>query len=143
MGMKEEQFHHLTYGLTMALAETLQRQNPGMAVCYVSGVGTDSSEKGRVMWARVKGKTENRLLSLFPGKAYMFRPGYIQPTEGLKNTYTVYKFVGLLYPVWKFLFRRYVTSLQEIGAAMIRVCEHGSEKKILECRDINALGKIL
>ncbi len=141
VGMKEDRFHHLTYDLTIALAKVLQQQNPGMTVCYVSGTGTDSTEQGRVMWARVKGKTENSLLSLFPGKAFMFRPGYIQPTEGLKNAYTVYKYVGLLYPVWKFLFGRFVTSLRELGTAMILVSLKGHGKNVLESRDINALAK--
>jgi nucleoside-diphosphate-sugar epimerase len=141
VGMKEDQYQRLTFDFTIALARVLQKQNPSMTVCYVSGVGTDSTEKGRVMWARVKGKTENSLLSLFPGKAFMFRPGYIQPTEGLKNTYTVYKYVGLLYPVWKFLFSRYVTSLRELGTAMILVSLKGHGKNVLESRDINALAK--
>src|SRR5258705_4871913 len=85
IGKNEKDYHRLTYELTVHVAETLSHQNPRMVFCYVSGAATDSTEKGKVMWARVKGKTENHLLKLPFKKAYMFRPGYIQPTKGLKN----------------------------------------------------------
>ncbi len=91
IGKKEDEYKHITYDLTISFAKTLIKLNPGMTFCYVSGVGTDSTEKGRSMWARVKGKTENDLLELPFKAAYMFRPGYIQPTKGLKNTYKMYK----------------------------------------------------
>src|SRR5258708_24874845 len=102
----------------MHVAETLSRQNPGMVFCYVSGAATDSTEKGKVMWARVKGKTENHLLKLPFKKAYMFRPGYIQPTKGLKNVLKFYWVVTWLYPVFKIIFPKYVCTLKEIGDAM-------------------------
>ncbi|MCJ7554521.1 MAG: hypothetical protein MUO34_11625 [Ignavibacteriaceae bacterium] len=112
------------------------KSNPEITFCYVSGVGTDSTEKGRTMWARVKGKTENDLLKLSFKAAYMFRPGYIQPTKGLKNAYKVYKIFAPFYSVWKTLFPKYVVTLEEIGKAMINVVLFGSDKKILECVDI-------
>ena len=87
LGMKEADYNRVTYDLTLHVANTLVKINPEMTFCYVSGAGTDSSEQGRSMWARVKGKTENDLLKLPFNAAYMFRPGYIQPIKGLKNTY--------------------------------------------------------
>jgi len=141
VGMKEEKYYHITFELTMALARTLNNLNPDLKICYISGVGTDSTEKGRSMWARVKGKTENSLLNLFVGKAYMFRPGYIQPTKGLKNTYKIYRIAGKLYPVWKFLFPKYVSTLKEIGLAMINAVSKGSDKNILFSTDIVELAR--
>jgi len=123
------------------VATTLVKINPDMTFCYVSGVGTDSSEKGRTMWARVKGKTENDLLKLPFKAAYMFRPGYIQPIKGLKNTYTIYKVVSPFYPLWKTLFPKHVCTLEDVGLAMIHVVLDGSDRRILECPDINQLAK--
>ncbi len=142
VGKKEEEYAHITYDLTLNFANTLVKLNHDMTFCYVSGVGTDSTEKGRSMWARVKGKTENDLLKLPFKDAYMFRPGYIQPTKGLKNTYKAYKIFAPFYPVIKLLFSKYATTLKEIGSAMINVILFGSEKKILECKDIVKLSAI-
>jgi uncharacterized protein YbjT (DUF2867 family) len=139
VGKKEEEYKHITYDLTLNFANTLLKLNSEMTFCYVSGVGTDSTEKGRSMWARVKGKTENDLLKLGFKDAYMFRPGYIQPTKGLKNAYKIYKFFTPFYPVLKTLFPKYVISLEELGKSMINVTLYGSEKKVLECRDISYL----
>ena len=136
VGKKEEEYTRITYNLTLNFANTLVKLNPDMTFCYVSGVGTDSTEKGRSMWARVKGKTENDLLKLPFKTAYMFRPGYIQPTKGLKNTYKAYKIFAPFYPVIKLLFSKYATTLKDIGLAMINVTLYGSEKKVLECKDI-------
>ncbi len=136
VGKKEDEYKRITYDLTIQVAKTLLKLNPDMTFCYISGVGTDSTEKGRSMWARVKGKTENDLLKLPFKAAYMFRPGYIQPTKGLKNTYNMYKVAAPFYPLWKTFFPKYVTTLGEIGLAMINVTLYGSSKKILECRDI-------
>jgi len=136
VGKKEEEYKRLTYDLTLNFANTLLKLNPDMTFCYVSGVGTDSTEKGKSMWARVKGKTENDLLKLSFKAAYMFRPGYIQPTKGLKNAYKAYKIFTPFYTVWRTLFPKYVTTLKEIGLAMINVTLYGPDKKILECRDI-------
>ncbi|NNG27485.1 MAG: NAD-dependent epimerase/dehydratase family protein [Ignavibacteriaceae bacterium] len=136
IGKKEDEYTRLTYQLTMNFANTLVKLNPEMTFCYVSGSGTDSTEQGRSMWARVKGKTENDLLKLPFKDAYMFRPGYIQPTKGLNNAYKAYKIFAPFYPLIKILFSKYATTLKEIGIAMINVALHGSEKKILECKDI-------
>ena len=110
--------------------------NTGMAFCYVSGVGTDSTEKGKSMWARIKGKTENDLLRLPFKAAYMFRPGYIQPTKGLKNTYKIYQVLAPFYPLLKMLFPNYVVTLEDLGLSMINVVLKGSETKILSCKEI-------
>ena len=140
VGMSEETYRHLTYDLTLALARTLAKLNPDMTICYVSGAGTDSSEKGRLMWARVKGKTENDLLRLFR-KAYMFRPAFIQPTKGLKNTHLFYRVLAPFFPLWKLLFPRYLLTLKEVGLAMINSVSKGYDKRILEVRDITKLAK--
>ncbi|MFH1320592.1 MAG: NAD-dependent epimerase/dehydratase family protein [Bacteroidota bacterium] len=141
LGMREEKYAHLTYDLTMALARPLSKLNPGMTVCYISGVGSDLSEKSRIMWARVKGKTENDLLKLPFKQAYMFRPGFIRPTKGLKNTYLLYKIIDPLFPVFKVLFSKYITTLKEIGLTMINTVNIGYDKQILEVRDIVKLAK--
>ena len=142
VGKKEDEYKRITYDLTLNLAIKLVKLNPDMTFCYISGVGTDSTEKGRSMWARVKGKTENDLLKLPFKDAYMFRPGYIQPTKGLKNAYKAYKIFTPFYPLIKLLFSKYATTLKEIGLAMISVTLYGSEKKVLECKDIVNQSKI-
>ncbi len=141
--MKESEYAHITYKYTIEAAKELVRLNPDMTFCYVSGTGTDSSEKGRVMWARVKGKTENDLLKLPFKAAFMFRPGYIQPRKGIRSKtklyQMVYNIVGPLYPIWKLLFGKYVTSTDKLGNAMIQCLIKGYDKQILENRDINIL----
>jgi uncharacterized protein YbjT (DUF2867 family) len=141
LGMKEPEYSKITYDLTMALANTLVQLNRNMVFCYVSGAGTDSSETGRLMWARVKGKTENDLLKLPFRDAYMFRPGLIQPIKGLKNAYRIYKILTPLFPVLKLTFPRFVSTLSEIGIAMINAVDKGYEKKILEVEDIIRLAR--
>ena len=141
VGMKEDEYKRLTYDLTMNVAQTLSGLNPGMTFCYVSGSGTDSTGKGRVMWARVKGKTENDLMKLPFKQAYMFRPGYMQPTKGLKNTLGAYKYIGWLYPALRSFFPGFVSALSEVGVAMIKVTAKGYHKPVLEVRDIVALAK--
>jgi nucleoside-diphosphate-sugar epimerase len=136
VGKKEDEYRHITYDLTLNFANFLVKLNRDMTFCYVSGVGTDSTEKGRIMWARVKGKTENDLLKLPFKAAYMFRPGFIKPTQGLKNAYKSYKFFTPFYPIFRKLFPKYVVTLEEIGLAMINVTLVGSDKKVLECKDI-------
>ena len=141
LGMNEKKYAHLTYDLTLALARPLSKLNPEMNLCYVSGVGTDSSVKSRTMWARVKGKTENDLLKLPFKQAYMLRPGIILPTKGLKNTNTFYKITNPLFPVFRLLFPKYISSLKEIGLAMINSVNKGYNKPILEIEDIIKLAK--
>lgn len=140
-GMSEEKYTHMTFDLTLALARPLKKLNPEMTLCYVSGSGTDSTEKGRMMWARVKGKTENNLLNLGFKQAYMFRPGFIEPTPELKNTYNFYKYLKPVIPILRKLFPKHIISLEEIGLAMIRVATAGSNRQILEIGDIRNLSK--
>jgi uncharacterized protein YbjT (DUF2867 family) len=141
-GMKEADYERVNYGLTLAAAQTLSRLNPGMTFIYVSGAGTDSSERGRVMWARVKGRTENALLRL-PLKAFMFRPGLIEPLDGIQSktrAYRVlYKLAKPLLPLLRRALPNQVLSTREIGQAMIAVARRGYEKRILETRDIRAV----
>jgi hypothetical protein len=139
VGKNEAEFSKLTYDITMALAGLLSTVNQGMTFCYVSGASTDSTEKGKSMWARVKGKTENDLVKLFTPKAFMFRPALIIPTPGLKNTYKMYKVMAPLIPLFKFLMPKYVCSLKEIGLAMINTVNKGYENSILEVPDIKKL----
>ena len=141
VGLKEKEYTRYTYDLTMNVAGVLAGQNPEMVFCYVSGGGTDSTEHGRSMWARVKGKTENDLLKLPFKKAYMFRPGYMQPTKGLKNTLKMYKAMSWLYPLLRPVFPAGVCTLKEVGIAMINTVTKGYDKSILEVKDIVALAK--
>jgi hypothetical protein len=140
LGMKAQEYYKITYDLTMHVANTLSRLNPNMTFCYVSGAGTDSSEQGRIRWARVKGKTENDLAKL-PFKAvYLFRPGGMKPTKGQKNVKLIFKILAWPYPLWKLLFPGGVCKLQELGLAMIHVALDGYSKSILENRDIRLIG---
>jgi uncharacterized protein YbjT (DUF2867 family) len=141
VGMKEAEYTKLTYDLTMHVAETVSRLNTDMTFCYVSGGGTDSSERGRSMWARVKGKTENHLMQLPFKKAHMFRPGFMQPTTGQKNTLKLYMYISWLYPFLRFIFPAYVCTLKEVGLAMINTVNKNYPKNILEVKDIIALAK--
>jgi len=142
-GMSEEEYRHITFDFTIRAAETLSRIDPQMVFCYISGAGTDSSEKSRSMWARVKGMTENRLLEIPFRAVYLLRPGYIQPMKGIRSKTRLYQamytLLGPLYPVWKTLFPNIVTNTELVGRAMIRVADEGSPQAILETRDINAV----
>jgi hypothetical protein len=138
-GMKETDFRKISYELTMHVANILVKINPEMTFCYVSGAGTDSTERGRSMWARVKGKTENDLMKLPFKTAYMFRPGYIQPTRGMKNTYKMYKIFSPFYPVLKTLFPKYICTLEEVGLTMIHAVLYGSDVQVLESKNIRLL----
>lgn len=140
-GLKEDEYRKLTYGITVGVAQTLAKVNPGMTFIYVSGMGADSSEQGRVMWARVRGETENALLRL-PFKAvYIFRPGFIQPLHGIQSKTKLYRaFYALLEPVYPLLRRiapKYLTTTENMGRAMINVAERGAPKHVLEMADIN------
>jgi uncharacterized protein YbjT (DUF2867 family) len=139
VGLTEERYARVTYDLTLAVANTLARLNPAMTFIYVSGMGTDSSEQGRTMWARVKGRTENALLKL-SFKAYMFRPGIIVPLHGIKSRTTVYRVAYALLkpvlPLMKKLFPAAVTTTEQLGRAMLAVARKGYPKRILENRDI-------
>jgi uncharacterized protein YbjT (DUF2867 family) len=141
VGMQEAEYHRLTYDLTMHMAQTLARLNPQMVFCYVSGAGTDSTERGRSMWARVKGKTENHLRQLPFRETYMFRPGYLHPTPGLKNTKKYYAAFSWLYPILRRFLGKYASTLQELSLAMINAATKGYEKPVLEVEDIVKLAK--
>ena len=136
VGKSEEEYRKITYDLTLSFARTVLDLNPGMTFSYISGEGTDSSEQGRLMWARVKGKTENDLLKLGFADAYMFRPGIIIPTKGLSNTLKPYKILSPLLPVIRKLFPKHVVTLQELGLAMINTALEKQDLKVLECGDI-------
>jgi uncharacterized protein YbjT (DUF2867 family) len=136
IGMNEAEYTRLTYDLTLDFAQVLAAENPQMTFCYISGSGTDSSEKGRMMWARVKGKTENDLMRLPFKRAFMFRPGYLQPTRGLKNTLKFYRYIDWMYPLFKIIMPKQVSTLRELGKAMIETAVNGYSKSILEVKDI-------
>lgn len=140
VGMKEPEYTDKTFYLTMGFARTLAKVNPDLTFCYISGAHTDSTEKGRSMWARVKGKTENDLMKLFKN-AFMFRPGYMHPTPGLKNTLPAYKYIKWMYPLLRVLTPGSVSTLKELGLAMINSASNGSEKRVLEVNDIVKLAK--
>ena len=136
IGKNEGEYTRLTHDLTIAAATVLARLNSEMTFCYVSGTGTDSTEQGRVMWARVKGKTENDISTLPFKAAYHFRPGFIKPTVGLKNAYGISKALGLIYPVLRIIFPGYVCTLHDLGVSMIRAAGSGYSRRVLENRDI-------
>ncbi len=142
-GMSEARFTELTYDLTLTMAKALLVRNPHMTFVYVSGAGTDSSERGPVMWARVKGRTENALLKLPFKAAFMFRPAAIQPLHGVKSKTALYRHLytltGPLLPLLRRLWPRYVTTTEQVGRAMIRVVRNGAPEGVLESADINAL----
>jgi uncharacterized protein YbjT (DUF2867 family) len=142
-GLKQEEYERLTYGLTLSFAEPLSKLNPQMTFVYVSGAGTDSSEQGRIHWARVKGKTENSLLHLPFKAAYMFRPGVIQPLHGIqsktKSYRVLYTFGKPLLPLLRRLFPDSILTTEQIGRAMLAVARHGAPKRVLENSDIRAL----
>lgn len=141
VGMKEPEYYQVTHTLTLGFATLLAEQNPDMTFEYVSGASTDSTEKGSSMWARVKGKTENDLAELPFKHEYNFRPGYMHPTPGLKNVNKFVKYISWLYPVVKGIFPNVVSTLKDVGIAMINVALHGYDKQILEVKDINAVAK--
>ncbi len=145
-GMAEAAYHRVTHDLTLHFAHKLLEHNPRMVFCYVSGAGTDSSEKGRIMWARVKGKTENALLELPFKDAYMFRPGYIQPLKGTRSTVRSYQFIYTIFkPIYPLLalFPSAFTDTVKIGKAMLNAARNGCSKKRLSNADIDSLSKNL
>jgi len=143
LGMDEARYRHLTYDITLAAARTLSRLNPDMVFIYVTGQGTDSTERGRLMWARVKGKTENDLLKLPFKAAYMFRPAGIQPLHGIRSktawVQTIYVVAAPLLSLLNHVAPNYMTTTEQVGRAMIRVARDGYPKPVLESEDINRL----
>lgn len=144
-GMNEGEYRRITKDLTLAAARTLLKRNPAMTFIYVSGLGADSSEKGRVMWARVRGETENTLLAMPFKASYVFRPAFVRPMDGIqpktKWLEWTYKLVGPLFPLVNALAPGYVTTTRQIGQAMLLVVRQGAPKRLLESRDIRALAE--
>jgi uncharacterized protein YbjT (DUF2867 family) len=138
-GTSEQEYERITYGIPVAAAQTLVKLNPGMTFVYVSGSGADSSEKGRTMWARIKGKAENALLAMPFQATYVFRPAFIQPLHGIRSRTKLYNamyaVLGPLYPVVKAIAPGYATTTEQLGRAMIAVARKGFAKRILESQD--------
>jgi uncharacterized protein YbjT (DUF2867 family) len=135
VGMDKDVYRRVTYDLTLNVAQTLARSNPDMTFCYLTGKGTDSSEQGRLAWARVKGATENALMRLFKN-AYMFRPGMMKASPGQKNLKLPYRLLAWIYPIGRALAPAHFCTLQEVGRAMINAARRGAPKKILDVPDI-------
>lgn len=144
-GMSEEAYTRITLDMPLAAARTLAARNPGMTFVHLSGAGADSSERGRVMWARVKGRAENALLRLPFAAVYVFRPAFIQPLHGIRSRTPLYRafyaIMGPLFPLWKALIPKYVTTTEAVGRAMIAAARHGAPRNVLENADINALAR--
>jgi uncharacterized protein YbjT (DUF2867 family) len=144
-GMKEDDYRRVTHDFTIAAAQVLARLNPGMTFVFVSGAGTDSSERGRTMWARVKGQTENALLRMPFRAAYVLRPAVIVPQHGIRSRTALYRIpymlMAPLLPLLETAFPKYVTTTERLGRAMIRVAKKGAPKAVLESADINELAK--
>ena len=141
VGLSEERYRHITYDFTLAAARTLSKLNPAMVFIYVTGRGTDSTMQGQLMWARVKGETENELLKLPFKAAYMFRPAAIQPLHGIKSKtawyQAIYAVAAPLFGLLKRVAPKYITTTERIGRAMIKVARDGYPKAVLESDDIN------
>ena len=141
VGVSKEEYRHITYDLTLGFAQTLAASNPDLTFCYVTGAGTDSTEKGRSAWARVKGETENALMRIFK-RAYMFRPAFMKATPGQKNVKDYYRFMAWMYPLGRVLFPAGFCTLQEVGRAMINISLKGYSKQIITVKDIVELAKL-
>ncbi len=139
VGMKEDAYTRVTYDLTMSVATLLARVNPGMTFCYVSGQATDGTEQGRLMWARVKGRTENHLSALPFRAVHHFRPGLMKPVPGQHNVKLLFRIVASPYPLLHAIFPKSVCRLADLGRSMINVTLYGSEKRVLENPDITQL----
>jgi uncharacterized protein YbjT (DUF2867 family) len=141
VGMKKEVYEKMTYDLTMGFAKALVKSSPEAIFCYISGAGTDSAEKSRLHWARVKGRTENDLQRLGFRQTYLFRPGILKPTKGSKNTLRFYRWMGWFLPVFELITPNSICSLAQLGEAMIRVVDHGYDKNVIEVKDIKKLSE--
>jgi uncharacterized protein YbjT (DUF2867 family) len=142
-GMSEADYRRVTYDIAVAAARTLARVDPGMTFVFVSGTGADSTGRSKVMWARVKGETENAILALPFKASYVVRPAFIQPLRGIRSRTKLYRAfyaaIGPLYPVLKALLPRQVTTTEQLGRAMIAVARGGAPVRVLESRDIVAV----
>lgn len=138
-GMKEAEYSMITYDTPLHFADKILQLNPDIVFVHISGGHTDSSEKGKIMWARVKGKAENALMRLPFKKVYNFRPGLMKPTEGQQNVKGYYKIINWLFPIFSALFPAHVITLKELGSAMINSVIRGYSKQVLEVKDIKTL----
>jgi len=141
VGMKMDKYFKVTYELTMHFGETVSRLNKDMVFIYVAGAGTDGTEKGRVEWARIKGKTENDLMKLPFRKAYGYRPGFIKPVKGQKNSHSFYKVVNWTFPIGKKLSPDFFSTMEELGLSMIRLARTDYPKNIIYGKDIARLAE--
>jgi uncharacterized protein YbjT (DUF2867 family) len=139
VGIKSDEYYRVTYELTMHFGETVSRQNKDMVFCYVSGAGTDGTEKGRVSWARVKGKTENDLMKLPFRRAYGYRPGFMKPLKGQKKAQSFYRYINWLLPLGRAMFPDGFNTIEEVGLSMIRLAIKDYHKDIIKGRDIALL----
>src|ERR1700686_87351 len=135
VGMSQQEYKHITYDLTLNVAQLLAKGNPDMTFCYITGAGTDSEEHGRIAWARVKGATENALMRLLK-RGYMFRPGFMKATAGQKNVKAYYKLLAWAYPIGRAIYPAGFCTLQEVGRAMINTVAKGYPKQVLDVKDI-------
>ncbi|MFN1219152.1 epimerase [Chryseobacterium kwangjuense] len=143
VGENEESFTKKTFDFVVPFAKSLSEINAAMTFIYVSGSRTDSTEQGKVMWARVKGRTENALLKL-PFKAvYNFRPGFMRPVKGQKNVRFIYRVFDVLSPLWYLMFPNWICTMREVGTAMIHCALKGYSKPVLEVQDIKLQAKQL
>jgi uncharacterized protein YbjT (DUF2867 family) len=140
VGVSKQEYKRTTYDLTLNVAQLLAKDNPDLTFCYVTGMGTDGTEQGRIAWARVKGATENALMRLFK-RAYMFRPGFMQASPGQKNIKSSYRLMAWLYPIGRALYPAGFCTLQEVGQAMINAVIKGYPRAVLEVKDIVQLAK--
>ena len=141
VGMDKDTYYQLTYTLTMNFARALINNNPRMSFQYVSGAGTDRTEKGKIGWARVKGKTENDLMSLGFKAVYGLRPGYLHPTPGMKHTHRYYSFISWLFRPLRLIWPNSANTLSELGLAMLQIARNGYDKDVISISDINLLAK--
>ncbi len=142
VGMAEDRYREITYDTTLAFAKVLVEQNPDISFQYISGAHTDSTEQGKSMWARVKGKTENDLMKLPFRQVLGVRPGYLHPVPGSQHAYKIYRYLGWLYPILKALIPSQVSTLAELGDAMIAAIAHAPQRAVLEVVDIKRLAKM-
>jgi uncharacterized protein YbjT (DUF2867 family) len=145
VGLSEKEYHKTTYDLTIKVAGMLLKTHQDFTFCYVSGAGTDSSERGRIMWARVKGKTENAVLSMPFKQAFVFRPGYIQPLKGIRSRTRAYNLFYTLFKPFYFIlkpFKSMVTDTSSLGKAMINIAQKGYRKRVIDIADINKLARV-
>jgi uncharacterized protein YbjT (DUF2867 family) len=140
VGKTESEYTRITYDTTLQFARSVN-PNPQMSFVYVSGAGTDSTEKGKLMWARVKGKTENDLMKLPFGRTFAFRPGFIEPSAGQHHILKYYKYVSWLSPVLKVVLPNMISTMSQLGQAMLYAARNGYEKNVVEVRDIRILAK--